>query len=133
MTVLQSLYLYTEKSFCPTNFGPFGEIGAKFSLQLSWTQFAKIFKKVIAENQCEKHKNSSLVVTIANHENRLNIFCRLDVRLICCFFIEQYFFQWLNYFKQMKSFLSNINVSKWNTQLWQHFFVAITLNGYIGL
>ena len=38
---------------------PFGEIGADFSLQLSSrTQFAKISnKKVIAENQCEKHKN----------------------------------------------------------------------------
>ena len=38
---------------------PFGEIGAYFSRQLSsQTQFAKISnKKVIAENQCEKHKN----------------------------------------------------------------------------
>ena len=38
---------------------PFGEIGANFSLQLSSrTQFAKISnKKVVAENQCEKHKN----------------------------------------------------------------------------
>ena len=38
---------------------PSGEIGANFSLQLSSrTQFAKISnKKVIAENQCEKHKN----------------------------------------------------------------------------
>ena len=37
---------------------PFGKIGAIFSLQLSSpTQFAKISnKKVIAENQCEKHK-----------------------------------------------------------------------------
>ena len=34
-----------------------GEIGANFSLQHLWrTQFAKINnKKVIAENQCEKH------------------------------------------------------------------------------
>ena len=41
---------------------PFGEIGANFSLQLSSrTQFAKISKKkVIAENQCEKHKIYSL-------------------------------------------------------------------------
>ena len=41
---------------------PFGEIGANFSLQLSMrTQLAKISnKKVIAENQCEKHKNQSL-------------------------------------------------------------------------
>ena len=38
---------------------PFGEIGANFSLQLSSRiQFAKISnKKVIGENQCEKHKN----------------------------------------------------------------------------
>ena len=38
---------------------PFGEIGANVSLQLSLrTQFAKISnKKVIAENQYEKHKS----------------------------------------------------------------------------
>ena len=37
---------------------PFGEIVANFSLQLSArTQFAKSSnKKVIAENQCKKHK-----------------------------------------------------------------------------
>ena len=42
---------------------PLGEVGANFSLQLSSrTQFTKIInKKVIAENQCEKHKKSSLV------------------------------------------------------------------------
>ena len=42
---------------------PFGEIGANFSLQLSSrTRFEKLIrKKVIAENQCEKHKKSSLV------------------------------------------------------------------------
>ena len=42
----------------------FGEIGANFSLQLSSrTRFDKINKKkVIAENQCEKHKKSSLVL-----------------------------------------------------------------------
>ena len=40
-----------------------GEVGVNFSLQLSSrTQFTKIDnKKVIAENQCEKHKKSSLV------------------------------------------------------------------------
>ena len=40
---------------------PIGEIGANFSLQLSSrTRFDKINKKkVIAENQCEKHKKSS--------------------------------------------------------------------------
>ena len=39
-----------------------GEVGPNFSLQLSSrTQFTKINnKKVIAENQCEKHKKSSL-------------------------------------------------------------------------
>ena len=39
---------------------PLGEVGANFSLQLSsQTQFTKINnKKVIAENQCEKHKKS---------------------------------------------------------------------------
>ena len=37
---------------------PLGEVSAIFSLQLSSrTQFTKINnKKVIAENQCEKHK-----------------------------------------------------------------------------
>ena len=41
---------------------PFGEIGANFSLELSSrTRFDKINeKKIIAENQCEKHKKSSL-------------------------------------------------------------------------
>ena len=43
-------------------FGPLGEVGANFSLQLSsQTRFTKINnKKVIAENQCEKYKKSSL-------------------------------------------------------------------------
>ena len=43
---------------------PLGEVGANFSLQLSSrTQFTKINnKKVIAENQCEKHKKSSLFI-----------------------------------------------------------------------
>ena len=52
--------MYT-RSVCATNFGSLGEIGANFSLQLSsQTQFAKIKnKKVIAENQCEKHKKKS--------------------------------------------------------------------------
>ena len=43
----------------------FGEDGANFSLQLSSrTQFAKIEinTKVIAKNQCEKHKKSGLVL-----------------------------------------------------------------------
>ena len=43
---------------------PLGEVGANFSRQLSSrTQFTKINnKKVIAENQCEKHKKSSLLM-----------------------------------------------------------------------
>ena len=45
---------------------PLGEDGANFSLQLSSrTQFTKINnKKVIVENQCEKHKISSLVIQV---------------------------------------------------------------------
>ena len=41
------------------DYEPFGEIGANFSLQLSSpTQFGKISnKKIISENQFEKHKN----------------------------------------------------------------------------
>ena len=55
----QILHLCTQKSVCATNFGPFGEIGANFPVQLSLRSlFANIEnKKVIAENQCEKHKN----------------------------------------------------------------------------
>ena len=62
--LLQNLHLCTQKSVCATNFGSLGEIGANFSLQLSSrTQFAEINnKKVIAENQCEKHKKSSLAL-----------------------------------------------------------------------
>ena len=51
----------TQKSVCATNVGPFGEIGASFpdSVQLSSrSHFANIEnKKIIAEIQCEKHKN----------------------------------------------------------------------------
>ena len=60
--LLQNFHLCTQKSVCDTNFGSLGEIGANISLQLSSrTQFfSKINnKKVIAENQCEKHKKSS--------------------------------------------------------------------------
>ena len=59
LNLLQNLHLCTQKSVCATNFGPLGEIGANFSPQLSLrTQFPKIIsKKIIAENQCEKHKN----------------------------------------------------------------------------
>ena len=42
---LQDLHLCTQKTVCAANFGPFGEIGANFSLQLiSQTQFAKLKK-----------------------------------------------------------------------------------------
>ena len=46
---------------------PHGEVGANFSLQLSSrTQFTKINnKKVFAENQCEKHKKSSLTLNLS--------------------------------------------------------------------
>ena len=59
--VLQNLHLCAQKIVCATNLGPFGEIGANFSLQLSSrTRFDKINKKkFIAENQCKKHKRSS--------------------------------------------------------------------------
>ena len=41
--LLQNLHLCTQKSVCARNFGPLGEIGANFSLQLSSrTQLAKI-------------------------------------------------------------------------------------------
>ena len=45
---------------------PLGEVGANFSLQLSSrTQYTKINnKKAIVENQCEKHKKSSLVALL---------------------------------------------------------------------
>ena len=61
--ILQNLHLCAQKSVCATNLGLYGEIGANFSLQLSSrARFDKINKrKVIAENQCEKHKKSSLV------------------------------------------------------------------------
>ena len=44
--VLQNLHLCKQKSVCTTMLGPFGEIDANFSLQLSSrTQFAKIINK----------------------------------------------------------------------------------------
>ena len=56
---MQILHLCTQKSVCATNFGPFREIGANFPVQLSSrSHFANIEnKKVIANNQCEKHKS----------------------------------------------------------------------------
>ena len=55
---------------------PLGEVGANFSLQLSSrTQFTKINnKKVIAENQCEKHKKSStLISALSTHINAYSL------------------------------------------------------------
>ena len=56
------MHLCAELIAASMMFEPLGEVGANFSLQLSSrTQFTKINnKKVIAENQCEKHKKSSL-------------------------------------------------------------------------
>ena len=55
---------------------PHGEVGANFSLQLSsLTQFTKINnKKVNAENQCEKHKKSSLLIVDCILTYFLNLF-----------------------------------------------------------
>ena len=57
------MHLCAELIAASMTLEPLGEVGAKISLQLSSReQFAKINnKKVIAENQCEKHKKSSLV------------------------------------------------------------------------
>ena len=58
----QRVHLCAELSAVSMMLEPLGEVGANFSLQLSSrTQFTKIiYKKVIAENQYEKHKKSSL-------------------------------------------------------------------------
>ena len=62
------MHLCTELTAAFWTLEPFGEIGANFSLQLSSrTRFDKINKKkVIAENQCEKHQKSSLIVSAGN-------------------------------------------------------------------
>ena len=65
---------------------PLGEVGANFSLQLSSrTQFTKINnKKVIAENQCEKHKKSSLAIRLIVTVSMLYQFpggCTADLRI----------------------------------------------------
>ena len=59
------MHLCTELIEVSMMLEPLGEVGANFSLQLSSrTQITKINnKKVIAENQCEKHKKSSLYNT----------------------------------------------------------------------
>ena len=65
----QRAHLCAELSAVSMMLEPLGEVGANFSLQLSSrTQFTKINnKKVIAENQCEKHKKSSLVFKILKY------------------------------------------------------------------
>ena len=61
---VQRVHLCAELTAAFWTLEPFGEIGANFSLQLSSrTRFDKINKKkVIAENQCEKDKKSSLIL-----------------------------------------------------------------------
>ena len=58
------MHLCAELIAASMTLEPLGEVGANFSLQLlSRTQVTKINnKKNFAENQCEKHKKSSLVV-----------------------------------------------------------------------
>ena len=59
------MHLCAELIAASMTLEPLGEVGANFSLQLSSrTQFTKINnKKVISENQCEKHKKSSLALS----------------------------------------------------------------------
>ena len=46
----------------------FGEVGAYSSQQLSSRHFTKIYnKKVIPQNQCEKHKKANLKVCGIDH------------------------------------------------------------------
>ena len=56
------MHLCAEKIAASVMLKSLGEVGANFSLQLSSrTQFTKTNnEKVIAENQCEKHKKTSL-------------------------------------------------------------------------
>ena len=60
------MHLCAELTAASWMLEPIGEIGANFSLQnSSRREFAKLNnKKVIAENQCEKHKKSSLMIRI---------------------------------------------------------------------
>ena len=59
----QRVHLCAESIAASMMLEQLGEVGANFSLQLSSRiQFTKINNiKVIAENQCEKHKKSSNV------------------------------------------------------------------------
>ena len=71
---------------------PLGEVGANFSLQLSSrTQFTKINnKKDSAENQCEKHKKSSLVSSadyLCKHQAGQDIGPDLNSNCFVCLFV----------------------------------------------
>ena len=62
------MHLCAELIAASMTLEPLGEVGANFSLQLlSRTQVTKINnKKVFAENQCEKHKKSSLETSLVD-------------------------------------------------------------------
>ena len=61
------MHLCTELTAAFWTLELFGEIGANFSLQLSsQTRYDKINKKkVIAENQCEKHKKIEFIIALS--------------------------------------------------------------------
>ena len=81
------MHLCAELIAASLTLEPLGEVGANFSLQLSSrTQFTKINnKKVIAENQCEKHKKSSLGISTTAESCHSNMtlancmFCNYDI------------------------------------------------------
>ena len=80
------MHLCAELIAASMTLEPLGEVGANFSLQLSSrTQFTQINnKKVIAENQCEKHKKSSLIGLLRVSEYmdtpHLNIKSSMNIR-----------------------------------------------------
>ena len=78
------MHLCAELIAASMMFEPLGEVGANFSLQLSSrTQFTKINnKKVIAENQCEKHKKSSLEMKHLHMDKIIQIFMHGETMLI---------------------------------------------------
>ena len=66
------MHLCAELTVASWFIEPIGEVGTNFSLQLSSrTQFSKIKKKEIVENQCEKHKKSSLSDTHRNLKHKV--------------------------------------------------------------
>ena len=67
------IYICAELTAASWLIEPIGEVDANFSLQLSSrTQFAKIKnKEFIVENQCEKHKKSSLSDTHRNLKHKV--------------------------------------------------------------